>query len=585
MISSSKCSHGLPALQSFVQSTGKTMDLPYLVQLCHHHRYNLVLLLVLFLPQLQGKDYDVCVYGATSGGVVAALQADRMGKSVILLEPYQHVGGMTSSGLSALDVGNPATIGGITREYFSKLAARYGKELSFENYFAHTGGDFVIEPSGAEKLFLEYLAESEITVRYDKKIRSAQMDDTKIISITMEDGSYYHAKVFIDATYEGDLMATAGVSYTTTREANSKYNETGNGFSLKKYTPSIYWGVPGDNGRRADRKGIWDRDIPISPYLDPTDKNSGLLPTIKPYSGEQNGEEAQGVQAYCFRLCMTDNPDNRIPINKPDNYDPWNYEIQRRFIQACVLQGDDMDIRWFTKLDPLVNDKWDFNTATFGSNIPGLSWDWPDADWDRRQDLYDYQRDYHMGLLYFLANDPVVPEKLKKQVRSFGLCKDEFVDNGGWPYQLYIREARRMISDLVMNENHCTGKLIAGKSVAMASYGLDIHEIQRIAYNDMVVREGKSPASVRVIPYGIGYNAIVPKKDECTNLLVTFAVSASHVAFGSIRMEPTFMMLSQSAATAACQMIDQRTSIQNIDYSTLRKTILTDGQILSLPNR
>jgi hypothetical protein len=529
------------------------------------------------------KLYDVCVYGATSGGVVAAIQANRMGKSVLLLEPYHHVGGMTASGLSAVDVGNPATIGGIAREYFSELAARYGKELSFENYFAHTGGDFVIEPSGAEKLFLEYISESGIKLLYDKKVFSAQMDKTKIISITMQDGSYYHAKVFIDATYEGDLMATVGVSYTTTREANSKYDETGNGFSVKKYAPSIYWGTPGENGRRSDGKGIWDRDIPISPYIDPADKTSGLLPTIKPHNGEQNGEEAPGVQAYCFRLCMTDNPANRIPISKPPNYDPWNYEIQRRFIQACQLQGDDMDIRWFTKLDPLVNDKWDFNTATFGSNIPDVSWDWPDADWDRRQELYDYQRDYHLGLLYFLGNDPVVPEKLKKKMNEFGLCKDEFVDNGGWPYQIYVREARRMISDLVMNENHCTGKLIADNPIAMASYGLDIHEIQRIAYQDMIFREGKSPASVRVQPYGIGYNAIVPKPGECTNLLGTFAVSASHVAFGSIRMEPTFMMLSQSAATAACQAIDQKTSVQTVNYSDLKRTILADGQILSLP--
>jgi len=538
---------------------------------------------LILLPSASTQEYDVCVYGATSGGVIAALQADRMGKSVLLLEPYHHVGGMTSSGLSALDVGNPATIGGLAREYFSELASRYGKELKFENYFAHTGGDFVIEPSGAEKLFLEYIEASNIELLFDKKITSAAMQENTIASISMLDGTSYQAKVFIDATYEGDLMAKAGVSYTTTREPNSKYNETGNGFSLKKYHPSIYWGVPGENGRRADRKGIWDRDIPISPYVDPTDRNSGLLPTIKPYNGEQDGEEAVGVQAYCFRLCMTDNPDNRIPITKPANYDPWNYEIQRRFIKACLLQGDDMDIRWFTKLDPLVNDKWDFNTATFGSNIPGLSWEWPDADWERRQELYDYQQDYHLGLLYFLGNDPVVPKKLRDQVRSFGLCKDEFVDNGGWPYQIYVREARRMVSDLVMTEHHCTRAIIADKPVAMASYGLDIHEIQRIAYKDMVVREGKSPASVRVRPYGIGYHAIVPKESECDNLLVTFAVSASHVAFGSIRMEPTLMMLSQSAATAACQMIEQETSIQNIDYDQLRASILADGQILSLP--
>ncbi len=343
--------------------------------------------------------------------------------------------------------------------------------------------------------------------------------------------------------------------------------------------------MPGENGRREGGKGIWDRDIPISPYIDPTDRDSGLLPTINPYNGEQDGEEAIGVQAYCFRLCMTDNPDNRIPITKPDNYDPWNYEIQLRFIKACLLQGDDMDIRWFTKLDLLVNDKWDFNTATFGSNIPVLSWDWPDADWDRRKELYDYQRDYHLGILYFRGNDPVVPKKLRDEVRTFGLCKDEFVDNGGWPYQIYVREARRMVSDLVMTEHHCMGKLVADKPVAMASYSVDIHEIQRIAYKDMVVREGKSPASIRVRPYGIGYDAIVPKASECTNLLVTFAASASHVAFGSIRMEPTLMMLSQSAATAACHMIDQGTTIQDVDYAKLRSTILANGQILSLPKR
>ena len=545
----------------------------------------LLFTLLILLPQLGAEEYDVCIYGATSGGVVAAMQADRMGKSVILLEPYQNVGGMASNGLSALDVGNPATIGGIAREYFSELAGRYGKELKFENYFAHTGGDFVIEPSGAEKLFLEYLEATDVSVRYDKRIRSAQMNRTRIESITMTDGTNFQAKVFIDATYEGDLLAKAGVSYTTSLESNATYNETGNGFSLKKYHPSIYWGVPGENCRREGGKGIWDRDIPISPYIDPTDRDSGLLPTINPYNGEQDGEEAIGVQAYCFRLCMTDNPDNRIPITKPDNYDPWNYEIQLRFIQACLLQGDDMDIRWFTKLDLLVNDKWDFNTATFGSNIPGLSWDWPDADWDRRKELYDYQRDYHLGILYFRGNDPVVPKKLRDEVRTFGLCKDEFVDNGGWPYQIYVREARRMVSDLVMTEHHCMGKLVADKPVAMASYSVDIHEIQRIAYKDMVVREGKSPASIRVRPYGIGYDAIVPKASECTNLLVTFAASASHVAFGSIRMEPTLMMLSQSAATAACHMIDQGTTIQDVDYAKLRSTILANGQILSLPKR
>ncbi len=539
----------------------------------------------ILLPSTFAKEYDVCVYGATSGGVIAALQADRMGKSVVLLEPYQHVGGMTTGGLSALDVGNPATIGGLTREYFKNLAARYGRDLKFDNYFAHTGGDFVIEPSGAEELFMEMLAASDVDLRFDQKIVGVEKEGSAVIRVEMLNGEAYTAKVFIDASYEGDLMALAGISYTVSREGNEKYNETGNGFSIGTDWgyPSIYWGRPGVDGRRQGKRGIWDRDIPISPYVDPTDATSGLLPTVKPYQGEQNGDPAPGLQAYCFRLCMTDVPANRIPIEKPANYDPAQYEIQRRFIQACLLQGDDMDIRWFTKLDPLLNGKWDFNTATFGSNIPGLSWEWPEADWAKRKELYDRQRDYHLGLLYFLGHDPIVPEKLREQVKSFGLCRDEFVDNGGWPYQIYVREARRMVADLVLTEHHLTGAEIADHPLAIATYGADIHEVQRIAYKHMIIREGKQPARIRVRPYGIGYAAIVPKAEECTNLFVTFALSASHVAFGSVRMEPTFMMLSQSAATAASQAIDDGVTVQDVDYDALRERLLADKQILSFP--
>ncbi len=544
-----------------------------------------ILVLIICLASGYSRQYDVCIYGGTSGGVVAALQAYRMGKTVILLEPYGHVGGLTTGGLSAVDVGNPATIGGITREYFKTLAAAYGKDLKFDNYFAHTGGDFVIEPHAAEQLFLDLIAETNIQLLYHKKIISVNKDGMRITQVNMLDGSLYKAKMFIDATYEGDLMALADVSYSLVREDNRTYGETKNGFFLSpdRFYPEIYWGRPGKNGRRADRKGIWDRDLPILPYIDPGDSTSGLLPTVNPYRGEKNGEEAPGVQAYCFRLCMTRDPENRIPITKPHNYDPEHYEIQRRFIMACVAQGDDMDIRWFTKLDSLVKDKWDFNTATFGSNLPGLSWQWPEADWAKRDSLFKYQEEYHKGLLYFLVSDPIVPEKIRKQLGAFGYCKDEFTDHGGWPYQIYVREARRMVSDLVMNENHCTGKLVADNPVAMASYGVDIHEIQRIAYKGMIFREGKGAGVATKGPYPVGYSAMVPKAVECTNLFVTFALSASHVAFGSIRMEPTFMMLSQSAATAACMAIDSKSRVQDVDYARLRERLITDGQILSRP--
>ena len=379
-------------------------------------------------------------------------------------------------------------------------------------------------------------------------------------------------------------MAAAGVSYTLTREGNAKYGEQYNGIHYTaKYKPRTNHKKPGANGRVPGGQGVWDRDLPLDPYVIAGDPSSGLLPLVNPGEPGQPGEAAPGVQAYCFRLCLT-TAENRMPIAPPADYDARRYELVARFIAGCQALGDDMDLRWFSKHDPLPNDKWDFNTATFGGNLPGASWEWPEASYARRAEIAKEIEAYHRGLLHFLATDPRVPAKVRDDVRRFGLPRDEFTDNGGWPHQLYIREGRRMVSDLVMTEHHTFGRKVAPHSIGLGSYGTDTHEIRRIVKDGVVTREGKTATGRGGFgPYQIGYGAIVPKQTECDNLLVTFALSASHTAFSSIRMEPVFMATSQSAATAACLAIDHNVPVQQLDYDKLRPRLMADGQVLQWP--
>jgi hypothetical protein len=310
------------------------------------------------------------------------------------------------------------------------------------------------------------------------------------------------------------------------------------------------------------------------------DPKSGLLPLINAGEPGTPGEPAPGVQAYCYRLCLTTAPD-RLPIAPPPDYDPKRYELVARFIEGCQALGDDVDLRWFSKYDALPNNKWDFNTATFGGNLPGASWDWSEASYSRRGQIAREHENYHRGLLHFLTTDPRVPAKVREEMQRFGLPRDEFTDTAGWPHQLYIREARRMVSDLVMTEHHTFGQEVAPHSVGLGSYGTDTHEIRRIVKDGVVAREGKTAGGRGgAPPYPIGYGAIVPRASECENLFVTFALSASHTAFSSIRMEPVFMITSQSAATAACQAIDDGTPVQQVDYAKLRPQLKKDGQIL-----
>lgn len=535
---------------------------------------------------------DLCVYGGTSGGVAAAVQGARMGKTVVIAEPGRHLGGMTSGGLSAVDIGDPRSVGGIAREYFTKLAATVGVTLAWDKAFKGdggggpaTGGAYAIEPHKAEQVFTDMAKEAGVKVHFGARLASVKKDGARITELVMENGDVFRAKVFIDTSYEGDLMAKAGVTYTLMREGNAKYGETLNGIHYtEKYIPRTNHLKPGPHGRVPGGQGVWDRDFPLDPYVVKGDPKSGLLPLINEGEPGKQGDPAPGVQAYCFRLCLTTNPANMIPIAPPADYDPKRYEIVARFIEACLAIGDDMDLRWFSKHDPLPNDKWDFNTATFGGNLPGASQAWPEASYTQREKIAKEHEDYHRGLLHFLTTDARVPEKVRSDMKRFGLPKDEFTDNGGWPHQIYVREARRMISDLVMIEHHTFGRQAVPRSVGLGSYGTDVHEIRRIVKDGVVIREGKiAGGRDGAPPYAVGYDAIVPKRSECENLFVAFALSSSHVAFASIRMEPVFMCSSQSAAAAAVLAMDANQAVQDVDYEALKAVLIKHKQVLTWP--
>jgi hypothetical protein len=530
---------------------------------------------------------DIVVFGGTSGGVAAAVQVARMGRKVILAEPGKHLGGMTSGGLSAVDIGDPRSVGGIAREYFTRLVGSYGKKLEWNKAFKSnggpaTGGAYAIEPHAAEKVFDDMAREAGVLVKFEARLASVTKEGARITEIVMENGDVIRAQMFIDATYEGDLMAKAGVTFTLMREGNAMYGESLNGIQYdERFKPRSEFAQPGANGRLKNGLGVWDRDFPLDPFVKIGCPESGVLPLVTLDDVGKPGDPAPGVQAYCYRLCLTTNQANMIPIAPPPNYDASRYELVARFIEACRQNGDDMDLRWFSKHDPLPNDKWDFNTATFGGNLPGASHAWPEATYAQREQIAKDHENYHRGLLHFLATDKRVPKKVRDDMQRFGLPKDEFKDTNGWPHQIYIREARRMISDLVMTEHHTFGKEVAPKAIGLGSYGTDVHEIRRIVKDGVVCREGKlSGSRGGAGPYPIGYDAIVPKRSECENLFVTFALSASHTAFASIRMEPVFMVTSQSAATAACLAMDDSTPVQQVGYEKLRSRLIRDGQVL-----
>ena len=523
---------------------------------------------------------DLIVYGGTSSGVIAAVQAKKMGKSVIIVGPDKHPGGLTSGGLGFTDTGNKAVIGGLARDFYHRVWKAYQQDSAWkwqkQSEYGNKGqgtaaidGEnrtmWIFEPHVAEQIFEDYICEFEIPVYRDEWLnRSAgvRMQGNRIVSITMLSGKTFMGKVFLDATYEGDLMAAAGVDYHVGREANAVYGENWNGVQVGVLHHRHHFGA-------VKQK--------ISPYVIPGDPTSGVLPRI---STEPPGEYGSGdhrVQAYCYRYCATDHPENRIPFPKPEGYDPGQYELLLRIYEAGWRET-------FNKFDPLPNRKTDTNNhGPFSTDNIGMNYDYPEATYERRAEILAEHRQYQQGWLYFVANDPRVPAEVRERMQRWGLPKDEFTDNGNWPHQIYVREARRMIGEFVMTENELTKKKPTPDSVGMGSYTIDSHNVQRYITPDGYV-QNEGDIGVGISPYAIAYGSLVPMRDQAGNLLVSVCVSSSHIAFGSIRMEPVFMILGQSAATAAVMAIDQDIPVQDVAYAQLKQQLLKDGQVLEYAN-
>jgi hypothetical protein len=538
--------------------------------------FRLTLLCLFTLRLTAAESYDVVVYGGTSAGVIAAVQAKKMGKSVVIVGPDRHLGGLSSGGLGYTDTGNKAVIGGLARNFYHRVWVEYQKDATWAwqrpEAFGNKGQGtvamdkdertmWIFEPSVAEKVFEDYVKEFGLKVHRDEwldRAKGVRMENGRITEITMLSGKSFAGKMFIDATYEGDLLAAAGVSYHVGREANATYGETWNGNQVGILHHGHHFG--------AVKK-------PISAYKIPGDPASGLLPRISAEPPGVRGEGDKRVQAYCFRWCATDHPDNRIPFPKPAKYDAAQYELLVRVLDAGWRQT-------FHKFDLLPNRKTDTNNhGPFSFDNIGMNYDYPEASYERRREIIQEHREYQQGLLWFLANDPRVPADVREEANRWGLPKDEFKDNGHWPHQIYVREARHMVGAFVMTENELTKKQPTPDSVGMGSYTIDSHNVRRYVTPEGNV-QNEGDIGVPISPYSIAYGSLVPKRGECANLFAPVACSASHIAYGSIRMEPVFMILGQSAATAAVMAIDGKLAVQDVPYAALRDRLAADGQVL-----
>lgn len=520
---------------------------------------------------------DVIIYGGTSAAVFAAVEVARSGKLVIMVSPDVHLGGLSSGGLGWTDLGNKATIGGLAREFYHEVWKHYNKPESWnlqdKASYGNRGqgipaidGDlrtmWIFEPSVAEMIFDKFVSENNVTVFRDEWLNretGVEKEKGKIVAITTHSGKKFIGKMFIDATYEGDLLAAAGVSYHVGRESNDTYNEIWNGVQ-----------------KGVDHHGhVFHNNI--SAYNVPGDSTSGVLTGVSTDPPGENGQGDHKVQAYCFRLCLTNHASNRVSFSKPDNYDSTRYELFLRMLESGRPKRD-----WYFYFNPVPNHKTDVNNhGPISFNNIGMNHDYPDASYERRIEIIKDHEEYQKGFLWFLTNDPRVPQELREDYSNWGLSKDEFTDNGNWPHQLYIREARRMIGQFVLTENDLLRKRPVTQSVGMGSYGIDSHNTQRyITPEGYVQNEGDIGVQLPG-PYAIPYGTLIPKKEECTNLVVPVCVSSSHIAFGSIRMEPVFMILGQSAAVAACMSIDSKVAVQDLEYEKLKAELIRKGQILA----
>lgn len=518
---------------------------------------------------------DVVIYGATPGGLAAAVQVERMGHRAIVLEPTERIGGLTTGGLGCTDIGSKGAYGGIAREFYRDVKRHYAKDVNWKwqkrDEYVYTGCEggypkdaaemWLFEPSAALAILERWERKEKLTVArkavLDRRVGGVSKTDGRITEIRLLDGRVFRGRVFIDATYEGDLLAAAGVSYAVGREDNAVYGETLNGAQ-----PDVSCGY-----HRLEEG--------VDPYVEKGNCASGLLPGIDPEPMGAVGQGDRRVQAYCYRMCLTDVPENRRPFEKPNGYDERDYELLFRNYECGALAHG---LPWINSKMP--NRKTDTNNCKgFSTDCIGQNWNYPEASYEERERIRAAHLRYQQGLLWTLANHPRIPEKVRQEVSRWGVCKDEFVETAGWQRQLYVREARRMIGEYVMTEAECRGRKVAPRPVALASFQMDSHHVRRyVNANGFVQNEGDVEAHLVPHPYGVDYGAIVPRRVECANLIVPVCVSASHIAFGSIRMEPMFFALGQAAGTAAVLAADGNCAVQDVDYATLRARLLADGQ-------
>ena len=504
-------------------------------------------------PTPESNRFDVVVYGGTAGGVLTAVTAAREGLKVALLEPGRHLGGMVSGGLGWTDYGRKEVIGGSSLEFFERVGRKYGREIEWH-----------FEPHVAEAVFDDLVKETGVTVFLEHRLREkngVEKAGTQVSAIIMESGARFSATIFADASYEGDLMAQAGVSYTWGREAIAAFNESLAG--VRDQTPLHQF-------RAA-----------VSPY----DASRRLLPEVMPRTTDPVGAADRRVQAYNFRLCMTRTDANRVPFTKPRGYDPHRYELLARYLPAFERTlGRPLAINDVMKADLLQNGKTDTNNnGAFSTDYIGGSYEYPEGSYETRAKIRQAHIDYIQGFLYFLVTDPRVPAALASEMKTWGLCRDEFTDADHWPYQLYVREARRMVGEFVMSQQDIQTALTKADVIGMGSYNSDSHNVQRRPTADGESVENEGDMQVKVVPYQIPYRVLLPRRAEATNLLVPVCFSATHVAYSTLRMEPQYMILGHAAGLAAKLAIDGKVAVQDIDVTALQRKLTAQRAVLALP--
>ena len=520
-----------------------------------------VLLPAVLVPALNAaaaadQPADIVVYGATASGVMTAYSAAKQGLHVVLLDPGAHVGGMVTGGLSATDLGHFQIIGGYARDFYMQAAAHYGK------HDLDSGEKWLSEPHVDEAIFLQMLADAGVDLRLNERIQEhdgVRRSGAKLIALITEDGKQWPAKVFADCSYEGDLMAESGVTYTWGRESSADYGEA----------------LAGVRANTPKHQFLWH----VSPY----DDNHRLLPEVSPGPLAAPGSGDKKVQSYNFRLILSHDPKNQVPFSKPAGYDPSQFALLQRYLsQFQEHMGRAPKFTDVTNAVMIPNSKGDFNNqGPFSTDYIGHSWTYPYASFAEREKIRQQHLLYTQSFFYFISHDPSVPQSLRDDVNRWGLAADEFADTDHWPRQLYIREGRRMIGEYVMRQSDLDTNRTKPDSVGMGSYNSDSHNIQRVATPDGSV-QNEGDVQVPVEPYEIAYRIMTPKQAEAVNLLVPVCFSATHASYSSIRMEPQYMILGQAAGTAAALAVRLKLPVQNVPIEKLQSILTLHHAVLHI---